>query len=103
MYRDNRQDVAQEKERKKQEPSRARSSNQISCCFVSLHFLYDILSAGPVQFIIIVVHGILIPHHACHFNPSYINDKRGLLLAAPLPPTLYSSLIAALLAPSRPP
>ena len=30
----------------KQQPSRARSSNQISCCFVSLHFLCDILSTG---------------------------------------------------------
>ena len=33
----------------KQQPSRARSGNQISCSLVSLHFLCDILSTGPVQ------------------------------------------------------
>ena len=33
----------------KQQPSRARSGNPISCCLVSLHFLCDILSTGPVH------------------------------------------------------
>ena len=35
----------------KQQPSRARSGHQISCCLVSLHFLCDtdILSGCPVQ------------------------------------------------------
>ena len=33
----------------KQQPSRARSGNQISCCLVSLNFLCDILSDGPVM------------------------------------------------------
>ena len=32
-----------------QQPSRARSGHQISCCLVSLHFLCDILSTGPVH------------------------------------------------------
>ena len=32
----------------KQEPSRARTGYQISCCLVSLHFLCDILHTGPV-------------------------------------------------------
>ena len=32
----------------KEQPSRARSGNQISCCLVSLHFLCDILSGRPV-------------------------------------------------------
>ena len=32
----------------KQQPNRARSGNQISCCLVSIHFLCDILSTGPV-------------------------------------------------------
>ena len=33
----------------KQQPSRARSGHQISCFLVSLHFLRDILSCGPVH------------------------------------------------------
>ena len=33
----------------KQQPSRARSGHQISCCLVSLHFLCDILSSRPVH------------------------------------------------------
>ena len=33
----------------KQQPSRAKSGNQISCCFVSLHFLCDILFTGLVH------------------------------------------------------
>ena len=33
----------------KQQPSRARSGHQISCCLVSLHFLCDILSGRPVD------------------------------------------------------
>ena len=32
----------------KQQPSRAGSGHQISCCLVSLHFLCDILSDRPV-------------------------------------------------------
>ena len=32
----------------KQDPSRARSGNQISCCLVSLHFLCGILTTHPV-------------------------------------------------------
>ena len=32
----------------KQQPSRSRSGNQLSCCLVSLDFLCDILSGGPV-------------------------------------------------------
>ena len=32
----------------KQQPSRARSGHQFSCCLVSLHFLCDILSGRPV-------------------------------------------------------
>ena len=32
----------------KQEPSRARSENHISCCLFSLHFLYDILPSRMV-------------------------------------------------------
>ena len=32
----------------KQQPSRARSGNQISCCLVSLHFPCNILSMVPV-------------------------------------------------------
>ena len=32
----------------KQQPSRARSGNQLSCCLVSLHFLCDILLGRPV-------------------------------------------------------
>ena len=32
----------------KQQPSRARAGYQISCCLLSLHFLCDILSGGPV-------------------------------------------------------
>ena len=33
----------------KQQPSSARSGNQISCCLVSLHFLCDILATVTVQ------------------------------------------------------
>ena len=33
----------------KQQPSRARAGYQISCCLLSLHFLCDILSGGPVS------------------------------------------------------
>ena len=33
----------------KQQPSRARSGNKLSCCFVSLLFLCDILSGRPVR------------------------------------------------------
>ena len=33
----------------KQQPSRAGSGHQISCCLVSLHFLCDILSGRPVH------------------------------------------------------
>ena len=33
----------------KQHPSRAREDYQISCCLLSLHFLCDILSGGPVH------------------------------------------------------
>ena len=33
----------------KQQPSRARSGNQLSCCLVSLHFLCDIPSGRPVH------------------------------------------------------
>ena len=33
----------------KQRPSRARAGYQISCCLLSLHFLCDILSGGPVH------------------------------------------------------
>ena len=33
----------------KQQPSRTRSGNQISCCLVSFPFLCDILSTGPVD------------------------------------------------------
>ena len=33
----------------KQHPSRARAGYQISCCLLSLHFLCDILSGGPVH------------------------------------------------------
>ena len=32
-----------------QQPSRARAGYQISCCLLSLHFLCDIVSGGPVQ------------------------------------------------------
>ena len=35
----------------KQQPSRARSGNQLSCCLVSLHFLCDILTGRPVVLI----------------------------------------------------
>ena len=48
VYRARRQDGAQEKRETKQQPSRDRSGNQISCCLVSLHFLCDILSTGAV-------------------------------------------------------
>ena len=34
----------------KEQPSRARAGYQISCCLLSLHFLCDILSGGPVVF-----------------------------------------------------
>ena len=34
----------------KQQPSRARSGHQISCCLVSLHFLRDILATITVLF-----------------------------------------------------
>ena len=33
----------------KQQPSRARSGHQISCCLVSLHFLCDILATSTVD------------------------------------------------------
>ena len=33
----------------KQDPSRARSGHQLSCCLVSLHFLCDILSGRPAH------------------------------------------------------
>ena len=34
----------------KQPPGRARSGHQISCCFVSLHFLCDILATIMVYY-----------------------------------------------------
>ena len=43
LYRDRRQDET------KQQPSRARSGHQISCCLVFLHFLCDILVPITVQ------------------------------------------------------
>ena len=38
----------------KQQPSRASSGHHISCCLVSLHLLYSILSSHPVEFVFLV-------------------------------------------------
>ena len=41
----------------KQHPSRARAGYQISCCLLSLHFLCDILSGGPVETLLVNIPG----------------------------------------------
>ena len=38
----------------KQHPSRASAGYQISCCLLSLNFLCDILSGGPVEALILM-------------------------------------------------